>query len=712
MTFTDRASSPVSRYGLSIIPLDPRSKAPFGSAQGRPRWGINSKTNTLEGVRAFAAQVPADANYGICSDDDHSILETDDLMRLLGSLSRPIPDTLTVSARKNRGYFVFKQTAKTRAVRGIPEVAGLFEWRNRGYCVGYGSIHPGTQKEYRLVRDVEPVEMPDWLVDELLALQKNAPPSVRDSETGEVDEDALDVLLEALHKRGEPQDMLDADCPIITSLHPTLKPLIAHLYQGPETSDDVAALVRAVGSKFGHREPEEKDVEDVLEWMNREKCKPCFCQQCQDAVDFNLPESFVWSSRINIPPREHWYSDKPEWQQEGPLWLFGSEEEFALFKYRVEKTPAWAYEYDPTKNADYGAWKAKRKSAGVSDEDWRLVSYSEIRAVKVDWLWKGFLAIGKLTMVNGEPGGGKSLITVDTAARVTCGRDWADSSENPYPPSAVLLLTEEEDAADTIKPRFLAAGGDTDNLITLNVGKGGLFQIEKDTAKLKRIIESTKLPIRLVILDPVADYTSVDAYKDAEVRPMLNKLREFGAEIGAAVVGVNHLNKKTDLGAIHRVAGARGWVSFARLNFLVGLKDNLRHLVPLKTNIAKDGGSLTFIIGSESVTDGDTTIEEVPKVLWQGKGTLTASDLTASDKTKDSEDDQLAACLRKLLAGGKWCSAAWVIQEADARGWPKRTVQRVADKIGVEGGWTHDVPPKREWRLPPPQEVKKQKGDE
>jgi hypothetical protein len=286
-TFTDRALAAV-RKNFSIIPCDVRGKGPYGLNAGRPRWGITSKTNTEEGVRAFAAQIPAECNYGVCSDYDNTILETDNSARLRSLLGRPMPETFCVSARENREYWIFKQTAKTRAVRGIPEVEGLFEWRHNGYCVGPGSIHP-TGSEYRTTCDVEPVEMPDWLVDELLALHKSAPSSVRDASKGEVDQGALETLLEALHKRGEPEDMLGIEGLVISSLHPTLKPLAAHLYQGPETSDEVVDIVRRVGEAYGHRQPEEKDVEDVVEWLNQHNCKPCFCKDCHDAVEYNLP---------------------------------------------------------------------------------------------------------------------------------------------------------------------------------------------------------------------------------------------------------------------------------------------------------------------------------------------------------------------------------------------------------------------------------------
>jgi hypothetical protein len=711
ITFTDRALAPVHKWKFSIIPCDVRGKGPYGLNAGKPRWGITSKTNAEEGVRAFAAQVPPDANYGICSDDNYTILETDDRARFAALLSRPLPDTYCVSARKNRGYMVFKQTVKTRAVRGLPEVPGLFEWRHHGYCVGPGSIHPDTGQEYRLVREIEPVEMPDWLVDELLTLHKNAPTSVRNGEAGEgeVDSDALDALLEALHKRGEPGDMLGIEGLVISSLHPTLKPLAAHLYQGPETSDEVADIVRRVGAAYGHRQPEEKDVEDVVEWLNTHKCKPCFCKKCEDAIEANLPESFVWTSRKNIPPPEHLYSDDPKWQQEGPLWVFSNEVDFALFKHRVEQTPAWAYAAErkdpdgwPELPADYEAWKKSQKANIPTASDWSLVRYTSIAATTIDWMWKGYLAIGKLTMLNGEPGSGKSFLSLDIAARVSRGADWPDGAANPFPPSSVLVLTEEEDPADTIKPRFLAAGGDPANLIMLNVGEGSHFQIEKDTPKLKDMLMEVTPPVRLLILDPVLDYTKINKDKDDEVRTALNTLKGLAKDLDAAVLGINHLNKKTDQGAIHRVAGARGWVSYARLNFLVGIKDGMRHLVTLKTNIVKNTGSFAFTLVDAIANEGSLTITGIPVVRWQGKGELTPDDLmTRAAGAKETENpNEIIIGLKDILKDGKWCSAEWVIRQADDRGWQKRSVQRAADKMGIEKMDRPGKPPVKMWRLP------------
>src|SRR5579872_3169850 len=210
-TFLDRAMAAVSR-GLSIIPCRPKSKNPLA------KHGAKSRVNTEEGVRQFATEVPEDCNYGICSDECFTILETDDRTKLIDLLGNPLPATLCVSARANRGYWVFAQTPKSLGVKGSPKYAGVWEWRHTNqYCVGFGSIHPDTGTEYKLVLDVPIIPIPDWLVDKLLELhnaQKTKdrvpPPLVNATyERGNFTYENVENMLSALRDRNSEFDFED-----------------------------------------------------------------------------------------------------------------------------------------------------------------------------------------------------------------------------------------------------------------------------------------------------------------------------------------------------------------------------------------------------------------------------------------------------------------------------------------------------------------------
>jgi putative DNA primase/helicase len=202
------------------------------------------------------------------------------------------------------------------------------------------------------------------------------------------------------------------------------------------------------------------------------------------------------------------------------------------------------------------------------EEDWTIQHFGQITSQPVRWLWPGYLALGKLSTFSGEPGSGKSLIALDAAARLTTGRDWPDGQRNEFPPSDVMVLTIEEGAEDTVKPRFLAAGGDPSRLhrIVRN-GRAAFFKIDEDRERLTSALKGAG--IKLMICDPLIDFVSGEQNRDSDVREVLNQLVDLAQEIDFAAGGINHLNKKSDLAAMHRVAGARGWTSVARINYLV-----------------------------------------------------------------------------------------------------------------------------------------------
>ena len=538
--------------------------------------------------------------------------------------------------------------------------------------------------------------------------------------TGAPDQDALTVLKDAYLRSGRVWSALKAARKQNLKLngdHSTITAFANFLNnsweEDRENRDGIVRVLETIWDECGTSSDggrTENEVEDIVNHAFAKDRKPwVVCDSVGPLDPPYVPPAFVWTSRKNIPPPEHWYSDDPKWKQEGPLWVFTDETDFAVFKYRVEQAPAWAYAAewkDPEgwpELPDWESWKKSQKLDGppVDAGGWSLVRYTSIAATKIDWMWPGYLATGKLTMLNGEPGSSKSLLSLDIAARVSRGTDWPDGTANPFPASSVLVLTEEEDPSDTIKPRFLAAGGDPDNLIMLNVGEGSHFQIEKDTPRLKKMLLAVTPPVRLLILDPVSDYAKINKDKDDEVRTTLNTLKGLAKDLDAAALGINHLNKKTDQGAIHRVAGARGWVSYARLNFLVGLKDGMRHLVTLKTNIVKNMGSFAFTLADAVAQEGSLTIIGIPVVRWQGKGELTPDDLmTRPGLSKAEDQNEIATGLKDILKDGKWCSAGWVIEQAEDRGWQKRSVQRAADKMGIEKMVRPGKPPVKMWKLP------------
>lgn len=354
--------------------------------------------------------------------------------------------------------------------------------------------------------------------------------------------------------------------------------------------------------------------------------------------------------------------------------------------------------------------KANTKAKTGTEKDqpeWQLVRFSTKTAQPIRWLWPGFLAEGKLTMLNGEPGHGKSLVTLDIAARLTTASAWPDGTPNTLPPSDVLLLTQEEDAEDTILPRFQIAGGNPTHLVTLSVNNGdGSFQIERDGDRLQELLKTGSF--KLIILDPVIDFTRAKQNMEEEVRPMLNKLVKLARESNVAILGVNHLNKKTDLSAAHRVAGARAWTGVARLNFLLGKGDDpsLRHICPLKMNVAADdGASLDYTISSTNLDIPDdrggirvSVPTSQPKVIWQGKGSATVDTITKA-QTVGKEEAPASEWLRDYLHDGTWHPVKRLYTDGIKDGFSQSTLLRSLRKIGAESRMV-GMPAKGEWCLP------------
>lgn len=347
--------------------------------------------------------------------------------------------------------------------------------------------------------------------------------------------------------------------------------------------------------------------------------------------------------------------------------------------------------------------KANRDAINANGHkpDWELVRFSTKKAKAIKWLWPGYLAEGKLTTLSGEPGHGKSLVTLDIAARVTTGKDWPDGSKNPMPPSDVLLLTVEEDSDDTILPRFQVAGGDPSKLVTLSIGgHDGLIKIDHDLDKLTALLREGG-QYKLIILDPVLDFTKAKQNMDEEVRAALNKLVQMARDLRVAVLGVNHLNKKTDLAAAHRVAGARAWTSVARLNFLLGKGDDsaLRHVCPLKMNLAPDdGGSLDYTIEAERL-DIDSHPTKQPRVIWKGKGSATVDCITKAQQPRPDgppETEWIRDCLQPV---GEWKPLKEIIYAASLDGIGERRLRRLTEKMPDIEKRLVGMPARGEWRL-------------
>ena len=330
--------------------------------------------------------------------------------------------------------------------------------------------------------------------------------------------------------------------------------------------------------------------------------------------------------------------------------------------------------------------------AEVGEPEPVLVGLDTIDRKKINWLWPGRFALGKLALLAGDPGGGKSHLTLDIAARVSTGAQWPDSS-GAAPLGQVILLSAEDDAADTIRPRLEAAGADLSRVKLLQavrrvdsetgVRRDTCFSFEHDLPILEIALKRLR-ECRLVVIDPISAYLgATDSHSNAEVRALFAPVSELAARYGVAVLSVTHLNKGQIGGkAIYRAMGSLAFVAQARTAFAVirDGKDNSgqrRLFLPVKNNIAPDAGTgLAFNLKPWADDPAYCLIDWHP-------GTVTESaDQALSPQTdNDTEREEIETWLQEELSDGP--VPAVELSEASGAGW----VQLVHCSQSERSGW-------------------------
>ena len=292
---------------------------------------------------------------------------------------------------------------------------------------------------------------------------------------------------------------------------------------------------------------------------------------------------------------------------------------------------------------------------------------STVKREQIDWLWEPRFARRKLTIVAGEPGFGKSSMTLDVTARITKGTTWPDGS--PAPQGDVLLLSAEDGrAADSSRVHALTAIKQID-------GTERGFDLSRDLPALEVALRRTT-PV-LMIIDPLSAYLGkTDSWRASEVRGVLTPLVMLAEHYNCAVVGVLHLTKNSAQKALNRVMGSVAFVGQARIVQTVAADPDdeaRRLLIHVKNNLAPPPPTLAFRFDGSRVAWEDGPVEGVTADSVLGE--LPADQV----ERKDTE-----AFLRELLADGEPMPQRDVVRAARANGISERTLKRVKAKLNVK----------------------------
>lgn len=322
-----------------------------------------------------------------------------------------------------------------------------------------------------------------------------------------------------------------------------------------------------------------------------------------------------------------------------------------------------------------------------------LVRVSDVEPEAITWRWKWRAADGKLTLLVGDPGLGKSWITLDIAARASSGRPWPDGEPGSEPVN-VLLLSAEDGLADTIRPRLDALGADVQRIHHLAILRAGEKERAVQLADIGPLEEAiTQTGARVLIIDPVSAYLgSADSHRDSEVRGLLAPLAQLADRTGVAVIGVMHLAKSQQRPAIYRAVGSIAFAAAARIVLAVAAdpdRDDRRILAAVKQNICAPAPALAY-----SLADGALIWETDPV------SDVDVEALLSGPPADRDERREVDTWLREVLAAGPTQSKELQAMAREA-GMAWRTVERAKHRLGIETDRVGYGPAGRwYWRLP------------
>ena len=223
----------------------------------------------------------------------------------------------------------------------------------------------------------------------------------------------------------------------------------------------------------------------------------------------------------------------------------------------------------------------------------KLIKMSEVQSQKIEWLWFPFIPYGKLTIIQGDPGDGKTTLVLNIAAKLSKG-ERLDENMNITEPVNVIYQTAEDGLADTVKPRLELAGADCERIAVIDESEKSLSMIDE---RLEEAIVKTQA--KLLILDPIQAYLGggMDMNRANEARDMTKKLGALAEKHKCAIVLIGHMNKAAGNKAAYRGMGSIDFFAVARSVLLVGRVEgepNIRAVVQIKNNLAAFGHSKAF----------------------------------------------------------------------------------------------------------------------
>jgi hypothetical protein len=333
-----------------------------------------------------------------------------------------------------------------------------------------------------------------------------------------------------------------------------------------------------------------------------------------------------------------------------------------------------------------------------------------IKPEPVHWLVAGRVPLGKLVLIAGDGGHGKSTLTLDLAAAVTRGRPAFGLDYDAPPPGDALLVSCEDDFGDTVVPRLLAAGADLKRIRRVDGvrnpdGTAAPFSLDH-YQQLETELEA-RPDVRLVVVDPAGAYvgrTGVDDHKDSALRSLLGPLAELAARRRVTVMLVKHVNKGVTARAVHRVTGSAAYVNTVRAGFVVCPDkddDDRKLFLPLKFNVGAKPQGLSYRMESLTTDEALTILAPFPelkdddrarlagqlfRIQWEGEVDVDPDDaMGASPKERGpTKTAEAAGWVVDYLRDHGPTPSNDIIGAGEAAGFSRRTLFNAKKDLGEQ----------------------------
>lgn len=299
----------------------------------------------------------------------------------------------------------------------------------------------------------------------------------------------------------------------------------------------------------------------------------------------------------------------------------------------------------------------------------KMIKMSDVQSRQVDWLWYPFIPYGKLTIIQGDPGDGKTTLVLNIAAKLSKGEGLDDDMRIEEPVN-VIYQTAEDGLADTVKPRLELAGADCERILVIDESDKSLSMIDE---RLEEAIIKTKA--RVLILDPIQAYLGggMDMNRANEARDMTKRLGTLAEKYNCAILLIGHMNKAAGNKAAYRGMGSIDFFAVARSVLLVGRVEgeaDTRAVVQIKNNLAAFGHSKAFRLSEIGFN-------------WLGDYEITADEVLGGIAPKANKLEQAKQILRNLSETSNAVQSNEIFEMANEMGISKRTLENAKKEMNI-----------------------------